>query len=109
MRSSKYAVLTVSLVNRDLFLTLRTLRASGITAGSEPTDDGKMLVWLLGPGDAKRDAVRDSAHFYEFGEAADWLAAQALKLFPKSDFAKVARIFADALASVKPRHGRVRR
>jgi hypothetical protein len=105
MRASTYVILTVRAVNRDLFLTLRTLRASGISAGSEPTDDGRMLVWLAGPGDQERD----SAHFYEFGEAADWLAAQALKLFPHSDFAKVARLFTDALASVKPRHGRVRR
>jgi hypothetical protein len=84
---------------RDLSMTLRSLRASGIEAGSEATAEGKVRVWLTSP----LDGVCESALFYELGEAAEWLSARAAKIFPESDFAKVLRMLAAAVASARSR------
>ena len=84
-------------MERDLRLTLRTLRVSEITAAAQITGDGRIQVWLgnrtLGVCDAAFFALHDSSR------AADWLAERAVKYFPKSDFAKVHRLIALAVAT----------
>ena len=84
-------------MNRDLRTTLRTLHASDINAAAQITGDARIQVWIgertLGVCDAAFFRLDDSV------KAADWLAERALKYFPKSDFAKVARLVAEAAAA----------
>ena len=84
-------------MERDLRLTLRTLRASEITAAAQITGDGRIQVWLGN----RTLGVCDAAFFslHESARAADWLAERAVKYFPKSDFAKVYRLIALAVAT----------
>jgi hypothetical protein len=89
-------------MERDLRTTLRTLHASEINAAAQITGDGRIQVWL---GD-RTLGVCDAAFFPldESSRAANWLAERALKYFPRSDFAKVARLVAvcAATAGEKP-------
>ena len=89
-------------MKRDLRMTLRTLHASDINAAAQITGDGRIQVWI---GD-RTLGVCDAAFFAldESSRAADWLAERALKYFPKSDFAKVARLIARcaAMSGEKP-------
>lgn len=86
-------------MERDLRILLRTLRASEITAAAQITGDGRIQVWL---GD-RTLGVCDAAFFpiHESGRAADWLAERAIRYFPKSDFARMHRMVAQAAATIR--------
>jgi hypothetical protein len=84
-----------------LLLYIRILRDSGIIANARVLSDGRVELWL---GDATA-GIRASAVFArkELGQAARWLAARAVDLYPESRFARVQRLIsrwtADARAS----------
>ncbi len=86
-------------MERDLTMTLRTLHASDISAAAQITGDGRIQVWL---GD-RALGVCDAAFFplHEPERAADWLAERAIRHFPKSDFARVRRLIAQAAAALR--------
>lgn len=77
-------------MERTLFLLLRVLNHSGITAAARMPNDAAVEVWL---GDAEH-GVRRSAVFSrrELGKAVAWLSEQAAALYPDSDFARVKKL-----------------
>jgi hypothetical protein len=77
-------------MERTLFLLLRVLNHSGITAAARMPNEAAVEVWL---GDAEH-GVRRSAVFSrrELGRAAAWLSEQAALLYPQSDFARVKKL-----------------
>lgn len=83
-------------MERTLFLLLKALNHSGITAAARMPNDAAVEVWL---GDAEH-GVRRSAVFSrrELGKAAAWLSANAVQLYPDSGFARVRKLL-DAWAA----------
>ena len=74
-------------MERTLFLMLKVLNHSGITAAARMPNDAALEVWL---GDAEH-GVRRSAVFSrrELCKAVAWLSENAARLYPHSDFARV--------------------
>ena len=87
---------------RNLSIMLRTLNASRINAAARITAHGRVEVWLGDP----QNGLRDLAFFGldRLSEAAEWLAANALKHYPQSDFAKVWKVVTDAAAVAASAH-----
>ncbi len=86
-------------MERTLFLLLKVLNHSGITAAARMPNDAAVEVWL---GDAEH-GVRRSAVFSrrELGKAARWLTEQAAQLYPQSEFARVQRMLLGWTASAE--------
>lgn len=86
-------------MERTLFLLLRILNHSGITAAARMPNDAAVEVWL---GDAEH-GVRRSAVFSrrELGKASAWLTEQATLLYPKSGFARVEKLLSAWTASAE--------
>jgi hypothetical protein len=82
---------------RNLSIMLRTLNASRINAAARITAHSRVEVWIGDP----KNGLRDLAFFSleRLGDAAEWLAASALKHYPQSDFAKVWKVVGDAAAA----------
>ena len=92
---------------RNLSIMLRTLNASRINASARITAHGRVEVWLGDP----NSGLRDAAFFGldRLSEAAEWLAVNALKYYPRSDFAKVWKVVTDAAAVNASRPGRLKK
>jgi hypothetical protein len=77
-------------MERTLFLMLKVLNHSGITAAARMPNDAALEVWL---GDAEH-GVRRSAVFSrrELGKAVAWLSENAGRLYPQSEFARVQKL-----------------
>jgi hypothetical protein len=90
MQSGRHGGCCLVRMERTLFLLLRVLNHSGITAAARMPNDAAVEVWL---GDAEH-GVRRSAVFSrrELGRAAAWLSEQAALLYPQSDFARVKKL-----------------
>ena len=86
-------------MERTLFLLLRILNHSGITAAARMPNEAAVEVWL---GDAEH-GVRRSAVFSrrELGKASAWLSDQATQLYPRSDFARVQKLLSAWTASAE--------
>jgi hypothetical protein len=86
-------------MERTLFLLLRILNHSGITAAARMPNEAAVEVWL---GDAEH-GVRRSAVFSrrELGKASAWLTEQATYLYPQSDFARVEKLLSAWTASAE--------
>lgn len=87
-------------MERTLFLLLRVLNHSGITAAARMPNDSAVEVWL---GDAEH-GVRRSAVFSrrELVKATAWLSEQAAILYPQSDFARVKKLLGVWAATAEP-------
>lgn len=86
-------------MERTLFLMLKILNHSGITAAARMPNDSALEVWL---GDAQH-GVRRSAVFSrrELGKAVAWLSENAERLYPESDFARVKKLLGAWTASAE--------
>lgn len=86
-------------MERTLFLLLKALNHSGITAAARMPNDAAVEVWL---GDAEH-GVRRSAVFSrrELGKAAAWLSENAMVLYPDSGFARVKKLLISWAASAE--------
>lgn len=86
-------------MERTLFLLLKALNHSGITAAARMPNDAAVEVWL---GDAEH-GVRRSAVFSrrELGKAAAWLSENAVQLYPDSGFARVKKLLRTWTASAE--------
>ncbi len=82
-----------TVMDRDLFTTLRMLRADGLDAGAR-FDNGRLEVSL-----GKQVVVLETP---DLRAAANWLAACAILNYPRSDFAKLWRVLARAAAAEVP-------
>lgn len=84
------AVASIVRMERTLFLLLRVLNHSGITAAARMPNAAAIEVWL---GDAE-NGVRRSAVFprRELSKAIAWLSEHAVRLYPDSDFARVKKL-----------------
>jgi hypothetical protein len=81
-------------MDRSLPETLKMLEASGIEAGAR-TRGQRVQVWIDRPSGT-------SASFCEkeSSRAADWLVEHAMRLYPRSDIAKLHALVGAALAAV---------
>jgi len=86
-------------MERTLFLLLRVLNHSGITAAARMPNAAAIEVWL---GDAE-NGVRRSAVFSrrELSKAIAWLTEHAVRLYPDSDFARVKKLLGAWSASAE--------
>lgn len=86
-------------MERTLFLLLRVLNQSGITAAARMPNAAALEVWL---GDAE-NGVRRSAVFSrrELSKAIAWLTEHAVRLYPDSDFARVRKLLGAWAASAE--------
>jgi hypothetical protein len=93
------AVASVVRMERTLFLLLRVLNHSGITAAARMPNAAAIEVWL---GDADH-GVRRSAVFSrrELPKAVAWLTEHAVRLYPDSDFARVRNLLTAWTASAE--------
>lgn len=81
-----------------LYLTLKMINTDGLLAAAF-IEEGRLRVWL---GD-EMDGVR-SARTFEAGatdQANAWLEAETLRHYPKSAFAKVKQLLAEAAACAR--------
>jgi len=83
---------------RNLFVTLRMLRTAGIEAGARVVGE-RIHVFLKNParGEPPLAASFGGAHIVR---AADWLAACAVRYYPKSALAKVWSVILSATAAL---------
>lgn len=83
-------------MEHTLLNTLKALNESGISAAARLLSDGHVEVWL---GDAEW-GVRSSALFSgeELDVAARWLSDNAVRLYPDSHYAAVARLISGWVA-----------
>lgn len=88
---------------RNLSIMLRTLNASRINAAARITAHGRVEVWLGDPASGLRDVSFFGLD--RLSEAAEWLAANALKYYPQSDFAKVWKVVTEAAVLAAAEHG----
>jgi len=84
-------------MNRRLFFTLRMINAEGLLAAAF-MEEGRLRVWL---GDHE-EGVRAAQTFDDGDAASAWLEAQVLRHYPKSAFAKVKTLVAQASALARP-------
>lgn len=83
-------------MEQTLLRTLKVINDSGIAAAARKLSDGRVEVWL---GDAER-GIRCSALFSEaeLDEAARWVSESAVRLYPRSSYARVAELISGWVA-----------
>lgn len=76
-----------------LYLTLKMINADGLLAAAF-LEDGRLRVWLGDEMDGVRSARTFEANAAD--EANQWLEAEMARYYPKSAFAKVKALIAEA-------------
>jgi hypothetical protein len=85
-------------IGRNLFITLRMLKAAGIDVGIALAEERvRLFVRNPQPGEPALAASFDVA---DLDRAADWVAACVVHCYPKSDLGKVWAVIAKATALV---------
>lgn len=81
-----------------LYLTLKLINADGLLAAAF-MEDGRLRVWLGDEMEGVRSARTFDANAAD--EASQWLEAQMARHYPKSAFAKVKTLLAEARACAR--------
>ena len=86
----------MTVVGRNLFITLRMVRSAGIEVDLALVGD-EVRLFVKHPEPGER-ALRASFSGAELDRAANWVAACVVHFYPKSDLAKVWAVIANAMA-----------